>query len=173
MTPVRTREHYRFACRLGVFEIALNHAKAPQTCRYFKEVFESKAFNDASVFRIVTPSNSSINAASPIKVIQFGQARAETDDFDQLDHESTKITGLTHVRWAVSAARFARGQAYPSCFICMRDEPDLDHGGQRHPDEQGFAVFGRVARGFDVLDAIFAKAEPNDFLSHPIAIQRV
>lgn len=170
--PAMIQEHYRFACSFGVFEIALNHAKAPETCRYFANAFDRNTFSEASIFRIVTAENSSVNTAAPIEVVQIGHKHDEGQPLDPLRHESTQVTGLKHDRWALSAARYDVEQAYESCFICMRDEPALDYGGKRHPDGQGFAVFGRVTGGFETLEAVFAKAEEADFLSQPIPIER-
>lgn len=163
--------NYRFACEHGEFEIALDHRAAPETCAYFARVFTSPEFADAGIFRIVTETNSSVQAEVPIEVIQFGLEHDEARPFDRITHETTEMTGLRHVKWAVSAARYGKGEAYPSCFICMRDEPELDCGGRRHADGEGFAVFGRVVSGFATLQRVYAQAETRDYLSQAIAVQ--
>jgi peptidyl-prolyl cis-trans isomerase A (cyclophilin A) len=55
----------------------------------------------------------------------------------------------------------------------LRDEPVLDFGGARHPDGQGFAAFGRVTHGFNVVESIFARAEAKEYLRNEIRIERV
>lgn len=162
-------ESYRFISALGSFTIRLEREAAPVTSAYFQRKFTEPQFVKASVFRIVTEANSSVEPTVPIEVIQLGLDRNE-GQLDRIVHESTDKSGLEHRQWAVSAARFGKGEVYPSCFICMRDEPDLDHGGRRHPDGDGFAVFGRVTSGFDTLKRIFERAEKTDYLSETIPL---
>lgn len=162
-------ESFRFISKLGSFSIALDHEAAPSTCAYFARKFCEPQFVDASIFRIVTEANSSLHASVPIEVIQLGLDHDE-EPLDQIEHESTNKTGLRHRQWAVSAARYGKGEVYPSCFICMRDEPELDHGGKRHPDGAGFAAFGRVTSGFETLERIFERAESSDYLSETIPL---
>lgn len=160
---------YRFISSLGAFGITLDPEAAPATCSYFIRKFAEPQFIKASVFRIVTEKNSAVDAVVPIAVVQLGLDH-RGKSLDRIVHESTDWSGLTHSRWAVSAARFGKGEVYPSCFICMRNEPALDRGGNRHPDGEGFAVFGRVTSGFDKLRRIFECAEDTDYLSKPIPL---
>jgi len=160
---------YRFISALGSFGITLATEAAPATCAYFTRQFAQPQFVDASVFRIVTPTNSSVGEGVPIEVIQLGLDHHERP-LDRIAHEGTETSGLKHDQWAVSAARFGKGEVYPSCFICMRDEPELDHGGTRQADGEGFAVFGRVTSGFDTLRRIYERAEDTDYLSEPITL---
>ena len=44
-----------------------------------------------------------------------------------------------------------------SFFICVNDQPELDFGGKRNPDGQGFAAFGRVVEGMDVVRKIYGQ----------------
>ena len=53
----------------------------------------------------------------------------------------------------------------------MRDEPALDFGGKRHPDGLGFAAFGAVVSGFETIDAIFARQEPEEFMKNEVRIR--
>jgi peptidyl-prolyl cis-trans isomerase A (cyclophilin A) len=170
-TIAMQRNIYSFACLYGEFTVQLDHDSAPETCAYFARVFSSTDFADASIFRIVTETNSSLRGSIPIEVIQFGIDHDGSRPFDQVRHESTAATGLRHMQWAVSAARYEMGEAYPSCFICMRDEPELDHGGKRQGDGQGFAVFGQVTSGFDTLKRVFAQAETTDFLNKALPLE--
>jgi peptidyl-prolyl cis-trans isomerase A (cyclophilin A) len=71
-------------------------------------------------------------------------------------------------------ARLAPGTAGSAFFICIGDQPDLDFGGRRNPDGQGFAAFGQIVEGMDVVRTIFAQAEDaTDQLSNPIPIDSV
>ena len=51
-------------------------------------------------------------------------------------------------------ARGAPDSATSGWFICINDQPSLDFGGKRNPDGQGFAAFGRVVSGMDVVRKI-------------------
>ena len=55
----------------------------------------------------------------------------------------------------------------------MRHEPELDFGGSRQPDGQGFAAFGRVIDGFDTLERIYRRAELGEMLTNGIPIYEV
>lgn len=158
---------------LGDFEIATAPEKAPCTAAYFGKLFDLGMFDGASVFRIVTPANGEMRTDAPISVVQLGLFEMETLPETRFVHEGTNITGLCHKKWTISAARGGLGENYPSFFICMRDEPALDFGGKRHPDGHGFAAFGKVKRGFNVLEQVFTKSESGEFLEQPIAIEAV
>jgi peptidyl-prolyl cis-trans isomerase A (cyclophilin A) len=70
--------------------------------------------------------------------------------------QRTSVTGLRHVDGALSMARGGPDSAQSSFFICVGDQPSLDFGGKRNADGQGFAVFGRVVSGMDVVKKIHA-----------------
>ena len=70
-------------------------------------------------------------------------------------------------------ARDGPDSATHSIFICIGDQPSLDFGGQRNPDGQGFAAFGRVVDGMDVVVRIQSGAADGQSLLEPIIIDRV
>jgi peptidyl-prolyl cis-trans isomerase A (cyclophilin A) len=157
----------------GNFEIQLCEDHAPATCAYFAYLARSGFLDASSIFRIVAPANQRPDNPCPINVVQMGPAQALKGTRHRIRHENTKITGISHKKWTVSAARFNRQQLYGNLFICMRDEPSLDFGGARQPDGQGFAAFGKVVSGFDTLEGVFGMAESNEFLREPIPIRAV
>lgn len=157
----------------GKFEIQMHEDCAPATCAYFAYLARSGYLDASSIFRIVAPANHRPDDPCPINVVQMGPRQALSGTRHRIRHENTKITGLSHRKWTVSAARFDRQQLYGNFFVCMRDEPALDFGGARQPDGQGFAAFGRVIAGFDTLEAVFRKAESDEFLRQPIPIRAV
>jgi len=94
---------------------------------------------------------------SPVKieVIQAGvNADRTKDGFPAIPLERTSVSGLAHKDGAVSMARGAPDSATSGWFICINDQPSLDFGGARNPDGQGFAAFGRVVSGMDVVRKI-------------------
>lgn len=160
----------RIHTALGCFAVSFATNKAPVTCRYYLDVIGAGAFNTASVFRIVNGTNAEFRAETPIHVVQCGLNDVRSPFSKTITHETTQMTGLRHEKWTVSAAREGLGACYPSFFICMDDEPELDFGGKRHPDGAGFAAFGKVIDGYGVLQSIYARAESREYLTREIAI---
>lgn len=158
---------------VGKFEIRLFEDQAPATCAYFSYLARSGYLDCSSVFRIVAPANHRPDDPCPIHVVQMGPLQALSGTRHRIEHENTDLTGLSHRKWTVSAARFDRRQLYGNFFVCMRDEPSLDFGGARQPDGQGFAAFGEVVAGFETLEDIFSHAESTEFLQDPIPIRAV
>jgi peptidyl-prolyl cis-trans isomerase A (cyclophilin A) len=70
-------------------------------------------------------------------------------------------------------ARSAPDSARDEFFVCIGDQPSLDFGGARNADGQGFAAFGRVIRGMEVVRKIQGSPATNQQLTPPIAITRV
>ena len=93
--------------------------------------------------------------------------------FPAIDHETTEMTGLRHLDGTVSMARSKPGSATSSFFICIGPQPELDFGGRRNPDGQGFAAFGRVVGGMDVVRTIHALPSKGQQLDPPIKILTV
>jgi peptidyl-prolyl cis-trans isomerase A (cyclophilin A) len=108
---------------------------------------------------------------SPVKieVVQGGDV-AEEKCFPPIAHETTALTGLRHVDGAISMARLAPGTATSSFFFCVGDQPELDFGGHRNPDGQGFAAFGRVVAGMDVARKIHQIPCESQYLTTPVKI---
>lgn len=156
----------------GPFEIALYDAQAPQTCAYFRQLVSAGELRGAQAFRMLSARNPEVSTSSHIHVIQFGREDWMQTRHHAVPHEDTRSTGLAHRRWSVSAARFGETELYGSFFVCMRDERALDYGGDRHPDGQGFAVFGTVSAGFEVLEQIFCAPTQGDLLDPPIAVEQ-
>lgn len=158
------------ATPLGQFQITLDAARAPVTSGYFRQLVGQGKLDNTSIFRIVNIHNNSFNPDCPIDVIQGGLPENGRELLPRIGHESTLMTGITHKKWTVSAARMRVGETYGSFFIVMRDEPSLDYGGGRHPDKQGFAAFGEVSSGYAVLEEVFQKAESQEYLLRQIPI---
>lgn len=162
----------RLQTALGDITVEVFEDRAPASADYFLADVRSGLFDGASFFRIVTLANQEAEEGRRIEVIQGGLKHPSTDLPAVIPHETTAMTGLKHLKGTVSLARFAPGAVYHSFFICLRDEPGLDFGGARHPDGQGFAAFGRVVEGFEVVERIFAQAVPEEYLKRAIAIER-
>jgi peptidyl-prolyl cis-trans isomerase A (cyclophilin A) len=96
---------------------------------------------------------------SPVKieVIQAGVAADKAKQgFPAIALERTSVTGILHKDGVVSMARGTPDSATSGWFITINDQSSLDFGGARNPDGQGFAAFGRVVSGMDVVRKIQA-----------------
>ena len=90
-----------------------------------------------------------------IEVIQGGISRSKGQDgFPPIEHETTEETGVLHKNGVISMARSRPGTASSEFFICIGVQPELDFGGKRNPDGQGFAAFGKVVKGMNVVKHI-------------------
>ena len=143
----------------GPIVIELFPEKAPATVANFLRYVDAKRLDDSSFYRSVRLDNQR-SGEIPIEVVQGGQYGHELVDgramqtFAPVAHETTASSGLLHRRGAISMARAAPGSATSEFFISIQDNPELDFGGKRNPDGQGFAVFGQVREGMTQLDAI-------------------
>lgn len=154
----------------GEIELALEAGRAPVTTANFLR-YVDRGFYAGGVFhRTVKPDN---QGGSPIKieVIQGGIDPArEKEDGPAITLERTRDTGLRHVAGAISMARLGPDTATSDFFICVGDQPELDFGGRRNPDGQGFAAFGCVVRGLEVVRAIQQAPAEGQKLSPPVKI---
>ena len=138
----------------GNIEIEVDAARAPLTAANFLKYVEGGFYDGGTINRAVRPDNT-VRHDVEIQVIQFQIARArQGDQFAPVPLERTSLTGLKHVDGAVSMARNGPDTATGSFSIVIGDQPEMDFGGKRNPDGQGFAVFGRVIKGMDVVKAI-------------------
>ncbi|HUR36217.1 MAG TPA: peptidylprolyl isomerase, partial [Terriglobales bacterium] len=87
--------------------------------------------------------------------------------------ERTTATGLKHVDGAISMARDGPDTATSDFFLCVGPQPELDFGGKRNPDGQGFAAFGRVTKGMDVVRKIQAAPSKGQKLIPPVRIIKI
>ena len=136
----------------GEIEIELYTSRAPITAGNFLKLVEDGDMNRGSFYRVVSYEND--NGAPKIEVIQGGRGDEMEGVFDMIDHESTAQTGILHTDGVISMARGGLGTASSEFFICIGDQPGLDYGQTRNADGQGFAAFGKVTRGMDVVRAI-------------------
>jgi len=161
----------RIVTALGQIDLEIALDKAPLTATNFLRYVDAGLYDGTFFFRTVTMANQPGNAVK-IEVIQGGDV-AEDKAFPAIAHETTAVTGLRHLDGSVSMARAEPGTASSNFFICLGDQPELDFSGRRNPDGQGFAVFGRVLAGMDVVRRIQSSAHEQQSLTPPIAILSV
>lgn len=153
---------------LGKIEVELFTDKAPLSAGHFIRMVREGYLNKGSFYRTVTMENQPRNKVK-ILVVQGGLMEDRlVDKAPRVAHETTEQTGLSHLRGALSFARSEPGSASTEFFITLRDEPELDFGGKRNPDGQGFAVFGRVVSGMDVVEKIHRLKEKGQRILEPL-----
>jgi peptidyl-prolyl cis-trans isomerase A (cyclophilin A) len=138
---------------LGAIEVAVDPARAPISAGDFLRYVDRRLFDGSAFYRTVRPDND-INPVK-IDVIQGGLVN-DRKLLPPIPHEPTNKTGIHHRNGTISIARDEPGTGSAGAFfICIGDQPQLDFGGRRNPDRQGFAAFGRVVHGMDVVRAIW------------------
>ncbi|MCC7126294.1 MAG: peptidylprolyl isomerase [Acidobacteria bacterium] len=175
--PVRVRVD----TALGAIVLELDPVRAPSTTANFLRYLDAGHYDGGTFHRTVKMDN---QPESPVKieVIQAGvnPDRAK-DGFPAIPLERTTTTGILHRDGVVSMARNTPDSATSGWFICINDQPSLDFGGARNPDGQGFAAFGRVVSGMDVVRKIQQSPSSADRrtnveaqkLTPPIAVTKV
>jgi peptidyl-prolyl cis-trans isomerase A (cyclophilin A) len=157
---------------LGSITVELDAVRAPATTENFLRYVVDGFYSDGEFFRSVTDTNQP-NDDVKIMVIQAGANPArEGEAYDPIPLERTGETGLRHVDGTISMARSGPDTATHSFFICVGDQPELDSGGKRNPDGQGFAAFGQVVEGMELVREIHAMPAHGQTLDPPVRIQR-
>lgn len=158
---------------LGDIEVDVDTARAPRTAAKFLRYVDAGHYDGGQFHRTVTMQNQPDNDVR-IEVIQASVNGDRSDDgFGTIPLERTTVTGLAHVDGAISMARGAPDSASSSFFFCIGDQPSLDFGGDRNPDGQGFAAFGRVVAGMDVVRRVQQQPADGQRLEPPIRINSV
>ncbi len=139
---------------LGDIVLEVETSRAPNTAANFLRYVDAHHYDGGLFHRTVKMDN---QPDSPVKieVIQAGvNPERAKDGFPAIPLERTSVTGLRHTDGAISMARGQPDSATSGWFVCINDQPSLDFGGARNPDGQGFAAFGRVVQGMDVVRRI-------------------
>ena len=158
---------------MGTFELDVDVDRAPVTAANFLRYVDGGHYDGGAFFRTVHSDNQP-NDAILIAVVQGGRRPdATAESFPPIPLERTSQTGIPHTDGAVSMARGGPNTATHSFFICIGDQPSLDYGGMRNPDGQGFAAFGTVVAGMDVVRAIHRAPYDAQQLTPPVGIVRV
>ena len=158
---------------LGDIALEIDSARAPITAENFLRYVDAGRYSGGHFHRTVTLAN---QPSDPVKieVIQWSAAPASPGNaFSPIVLERTNQTGLTHRDGTVSMARAGPNTATSDVFICIGDQPELDFGGKRNADGQGFAAFGSVISGMDVVRRIQAAPAKGQTIDPPIRILSV
>lgn len=148
--PVRVRVQ----TDLGDIVVEVDQARAPITSANFLKYVDAGHF-DGGVWHRTVKMDNQPESTIKIEVIQAGvNPEKAKQGFPPIALERTSVTGILHKNGVISMARGTPDSATSGWFICVNDQPSLDFAGMRNPDGQGFAAFGRVVSGLDVVKKI-------------------
>lgn len=138
---------------LGTIELELDHKRAPVTTANFMRYVQLKRFDGIVFYR-------SMHVAwgqQPNGLVQAGLQNHPQKILKPIAHEPTSLTGLSHTRGTISMARYAPGTATADFSIMLGDMTGLDANPKSdNPEFQaGFAAFGKVVSGMDVVERIW------------------
>lgn len=162
----------RIETALGVIAVTLRPDRAPKTVANFLRYVDAGLY-DGGVFHRTVKMDNQPQSPVKIEVIQGGPNPDRPDRFPPIALERTSVTGLRHVDGAISMARFAPDSAVADFFFSIGDQPELDFGGKRNPDGQGFAAFGLATEGLDVIRRIQQSPASEQRLTPPVRIERI
>ena len=158
---------------LGSIQMVLYPDRAPITVSNFLRYVDENRYQDFHFYRVVHMENQPDNDVK-IEVIQGGLGFDKHPmELPTILNETTDKTGIRHLNGTLSMARLEPGTASSEIFICINDQPELDFGGKRNPDGQGFAAFGKVISGMDVVRKIQLLPETNQILDKVVKVNSI
>jgi peptidyl-prolyl cis-trans isomerase A (cyclophilin A) len=137
---------------VGRIDLAIDVERAPLSAADFLRYVDQGLYAGGGFYRVVRPDND----PSPVHIaVVQGGVIDPAKALPPVAHEPTSRTGILHKDGVISLARNEVGTGSATAFfICLGDQPELDFGGRRHADGQGFAAFGRVLSGMQVVRRI-------------------
>jgi peptidyl-prolyl cis-trans isomerase A (cyclophilin A) len=135
----------------GLIVVALRADRAPLTAANFLRYVDAGRYDGASFYRAAKAPG-----APTLGLIEGGVQNDPARLFPPIAHESTLATGLMHLDGTLSMAREAPGTATADFFICSGPASYLDARPGGPGDTAGYAAFGQVVRGMEVVRAILA-----------------
>ncbi|MDF7774309.1 peptidylprolyl isomerase [Sphingomonas sp. AOB5] len=128
----------------GRIVIEVDRAKAPVTAANFLRYVDQKRLDGTVFYRAV-------RVAPHFGFVQFGVQNAAKRVLPPIRHEPTTQTGLKHLDGSISIARTTPGTARGDFTIMVGDQPSFDADPTKPGDNLGYATFGRVVEGLDVV----------------------
>ena len=156
----------------GNIEVEIDTVHAPLTAANFLRYVDLGFYRFGRFHRTVRADNQP-DSKVKIAVVQAGLDSLRVKDFPPIKLERTNVTKLRHKDGTISMARDGPDTGTSDFFICVGDQPALDYGGKRNPDGQGFAAFGRVVLGMDVVRKVNAAPAKGQALQPTVRIKNI
>lgn len=169
----KTTDEIIIETRAGDIEVKLYPQQAPKTVAAFLANVEADLYKNSSFYRILSRDNQPMGA-NAAELIQGGIYKTAKSNAEVagIPHEPTSLTGLSHTHGTISMARLEAGTASTEFFICIGDNPSFNAGGASG-DSLGYAAFGKVTKGMDVVMKIYNKPEQNQEFNPTIGIKNI
>lgn len=164
--------HVVIETKFGDIEVELYPDKAPESVAAFLYYVDSGFYKNSSFYRVLKEENQP-SGSFKSELIQGGIWQTNYKKgiaLPGIPHETTKQTGVLHKNGTISLARTMPGTANSEFFICVGDQPAYDHRGEANPDKQGFAAFGKVIKGMDIVRKIHQQPDYEESFDPPIEI---
>jgi len=173
-TPAPATVKVTLTTTQGPIVLELEKDRAPVTTANFLRYVDQKRLDGTAFYRAAKAPN-----APEYGLVQFGTRNDPKKTLPPIAHEPTTKTGLTHTSGTISLARSAPGTGAGDFFILVGDTPSLDANPGAPGDNQGFAAFGHVVEGMDLIKQILAApTDPSkgegvmkgQYLANPVVI---
>lgn len=159
----------------GDIEVELYLRKAPKTAGAFLACIDSGFYKNGSFYRVLNEDNQT--TGSPMSnLIQGGIWKTnhkKAVSLPGVPHEPTNQTHIQHIDGVISLARDKPGSGTTEFFICVGNQPGFDFGGENNPDGQGYAAFGKVVKGMDVVRTLYARPESDQSFTPQIPLYNI
>jgi peptidyl-prolyl cis-trans isomerase A (cyclophilin A) len=159
----------------GDIIVELYPEKAPKTVAAFLSYVDSGYYKNSSFYRVLKAEDQP-SSSPKSDLIQGGiwQTNYKKQlSLPGIPHENTQQTGILHTNGVISLARTKPGTANTEFFIVIGDQPAYDYGGNANPDHQGFAAFGKVIEGMDVVKQIHQQPDNETTFTPVIPIKNI
>jgi peptidyl-prolyl cis-trans isomerase A (cyclophilin A) len=171
--PHYTNPHILIETNFGDIEVELYPSKAPKTVQAFISYIDSGYYTHSSFYRVVKNEDmSGVNYG----ILQGGIWLTNDKQHQSVPgiiHETTKQTGLSHTNGTISLARTLPGTANTEFFFCVGDQTQFDFGNSGSADGQGFAAFGKVFKGMDIVRKIQAEPSTGESINEKVMINKI
>ena len=156
---------------IGNIEAELFADKAPKSVTAFLSYVDSGLYNNSSFYRVLLEETMSDNNTGLIQGGIWQTNGKKMSELKGIEHESPKQTGLSHTSGTLSLARLNPGTASSEFFICIGDQTAYDSGSTSgEADGLGYAAFGRVVSGMEIVREIQNQPANGQSFSKPIVI---
>ena len=160
--------------QFGEIELELFPDQAPKTVAAFLSNVDAGFYDNSSFYRVLKTEE--LPTTTNTGIIQGGMWQTNPSKkatIPGIEHESTRQSGLTHQSGTLSLARLEPGSANTEFFICIGDQSPLDAGRRGTEDGQGYAAFGKVFKGMDIVRKIQGQKSHGDKFDMKIEIHKI